>query len=126
MKMLKQHKDKVPENGHWMFRMECRYGELVYDVYGVVKHTPMGCWVVPSWVDCKNDDDINKYKKFIRSGAKKKFCYPTRKEAENAFYFRKYRQILILKKQLEYAEEAFVKVGGKLPVVPKTRSYDYY
>ena len=123
---FKLKEDNVPENGHWMFRMEYIHGELKYNIFGVIKNTPKGCWVVPFWVNPNNQSEIDKYKKFVLTGSGKRFCYPTRKEAENAFYFRKHRQILILKRQLKLAEEAFVKVGGKLPVVPYTTNFNLY
>jgi hypothetical protein len=102
-----------PENSEWMFRAEYG-GDIWYKVFGVIKRTPKGCWVVPEYVNPNNLEDIKKYKRFIRNEGTKKYCYPTRDEADTAFYYRKRKQILILQRQLERAKEAFKSVDGNL------------
>jgi hypothetical protein len=59
--------------------------------YHVLSHTPKGCWIEIAW----------KKKKFILLGARKRYACPTIKEAQTSFFHRKYRQLRILKAQVE-------------------------
>ena len=62
--------------------------------YRVVKETPCGYWI--SFED----------RKWISKTSKKRFAYPTKKEARDSFKARKTRQIEILTKQIDRAKTA--------------------
>jgi len=113
--------ETIPENDIWMFRYEANtyynYNvTLVCNVYVISSRTPKGVWVVPSWVNINDDEDIKLHRKFIRNSGKKKFAYPTRALAKHAFLLRKRRQIEILKAQLRKAEAGYLLAGGTFPL----------
>lgn len=64
--------------------------------YQIIKQTPMGVWIL-----------ANFRKKFVLNHAVKKFAYPTKKLALSSFKARKSRQIEILTRQLNRAQQAF-------------------
>lgn len=80
------------------------YGEYDLDIrikvemYTVDRETPKGYWVRLPYV--------YKGEKWVSNYAKKRFAYPTKREALVSFIARKRRQLLILKYQLEKAEAA--------------------
>lgn len=69
--------------------------ELYCQEFHVTSRTPRGVWISNYGV-----------KRFVLSGAKKRFACPTKLEAIESFIARKRRQIPILTKQLRNAEEA--------------------
>lgn len=69
----------------------------------VTKFTPKGAWI---WVYGE--------KKFILGRAKKKFAYPTRKQALENFIFRKHWQRILSLKRADIALEAERKAGKML------------
>ena len=81
----------------------------------LVRETPCGWWVSPDRhfseqreKELNIEPRYNPYKKrWISKTSRKKFCYPTRREALESFLARKGRQIGILKFQLQGAENAY-------------------
>jgi len=55
-------------------------------------------------------------KKFVLTGATKRFACPTKEEALKSFKARKRRQISILEAQAKHAREALHKAEGRNPV----------
>lgn len=69
---------------------------LLLEDYEVVKKTPRGCWIRPTyWVPPSYKN------KFILDTSQKKFAWPTLEEAKTSFLKRKTRQQLLLQTQLE-------------------------
>ena len=66
-----------------------------------------GCWIVPYHIDHTILDNYEKNKKFVLDKGSKRFAYESRKRAFNSFIIRKFRQIGILKHQLEVANEMY-------------------
>jgi hypothetical protein len=120
--------ESIPENDIWMFRYEAdtyyNYNvTLTCKVYIISSRTLKGVWVVPTWVDLGNEEDIKLHRKFVLNGVGKRFAYPTRDLAKYAFLCRKRRHIEILKSQLNKAESAYIAAGGKLPLTSRTFGY---
>lgn len=72
------------------------YMDVELRKYRIIKHTSKGVWI-----RC----GPNK-KKFVLSSARKRYAWPTRREALISFKARKRRQIEILHAQLDRAKEA--------------------
>lgn len=70
--------------------------EVRVDTYPVLSKTPKGVWL---------DLDIGQ-KRLVLHGTRKQWASPTEREAWEHFRARKRRQILILRTQLRYAEQA--------------------
>ena len=82
-----------------------RYEELRIDKMRIyernftsVKETPCGHWI--------SDDDFPSSKRWVCKTGRKRFAYPTKKEALESLKARKLRQISILEYQLKYAKDA--------------------
>jgi hypothetical protein len=85
-------------------------------VYYGVRQTPCGWWVSQDheYDDQRYKDQEAKFehwnplypKRWVSSSARKRLCYPTRREALHSFIWRKARQIGILRNQLKAAEMA--------------------
>lgn len=100
------------EKDPYLHNVETRIEE---EHYWLVRETPCGWWVSED----KNFDEeaekrlnikprYNPYKKrWISKTSRKKFCYPTRREALESFIARKNCQVGILKFQLQAAENAY-------------------
>jgi hypothetical protein len=113
--------EDLPENDIYMFRydadtyynhntrLECR-------VFIISSRTPKGVWVVPDWTNLNDEEDVKRYRKFVRNDGVKRFAYETRELAKHAFLCRKRRHIEILKSQLKKAEDGYVLAGGTLPI----------
>ena len=116
-------------NDHVLYRYEIsqfqgEYYDIKLDLkeFRIVKETPKGFWIWNGWGIYENylpnefaSRDIDKEydKRMLKEGLKwvsnnctKRFAYPTKKEAQINFKFRKERQIKILKSQLSRAEDA--------------------
>jgi hypothetical protein len=63
--------------------------------YRVIKHTPRGVWLQQPY--CSD-------KKFMLKNAKKRFAYPTKREALISYIARQKRRLLILGSQIEDSE----------------------
>lgn len=104
-----------PSDKNFLYRVAAYHtGEacfLSFDEYKIISKTPKGCWIVPSW--CV-EEEYKKFKKFVLDRGAKKFAYNTRDQALKGFYFRKRRQITILKTQLGRAIKAYELAGGDL------------
>ena len=71
--------------------------EIFYEEYTILKHTPKGVWIEhPQYGHTKG--------KFVLLSGKKRFAYPTKEEALKSLYYRKKRQLIYLKNQVEVAE----------------------
>lgn len=64
------------------------------DIFFLIKETPKGYWIGNDWLE----------KKWVSGKTRKRFAYPTKKEALNSFIARKKRQIKILDSQLHNAK----------------------
>jgi hypothetical protein len=67
--------------------------------FSVIKETPGGYWI--KVLGARNN------KKWVSKYARKRFAYPTEKEAFTSYRARKRRQIEILEARLEQAKEDF-------------------
>lgn len=63
--------------------------------YRVIKHTPKGVWL---------QQPYSPDKKFVLKNAKKRFAYPTKREALISYIARQKRRLLILKSQIKDSE----------------------
>lgn len=61
--------------------------------FPIIKRTPRGCWITLG----------TGKKKFVLGSAKKRYAYPTKREAMEALVYRKSRHIAILRFQLKQA-----------------------
>lgn len=66
--------------------------------FRVVKRTPRGRWIAPTW------DHDARFKKFVLDGVGKRYAYPTREEARASFIIRKQREIQHCAAQLDRAK----------------------
>ena len=129
MSYLKQKDpESIPENDIWMFRYKVdtyyNYGAKLYcEVYVISSKTPKGVWIVPTWVRLDDEEDVKKFRRFVRNEGRKRFAHETRALAKHAFLCRKRRHIGILKVQLKKAEESYVIAGGTLPTPTSDRSW---
>lgn len=80
--------------------------ELTITKYFNTKSTPKGHWVISEWGEFTKPRWVNKT-------AKKRFCYPTKREALYSFCRRKDTQIRILERQLYEAKEG-LRIGTNL------------
>jgi len=79
--------------------------ELVLYKYDLLKETPQGYWIVPDlrWHSLA---DKSKHKRWVHKVSRKRFAYPTKKEALNSFIIRKKKQIIYCKRDMRNAERA--------------------
>lgn len=94
--------------GDILFRCEGnRYSDgdcyLAFYDYAIVKETPCGVWI-----------DLFGKKKFVLSGTRKRYAYPTKKEALESFIKRKSRQVRILAAQHDNAQALYEAGKAKL------------
>lgn len=100
------------------------YYEVKLDLreYRIIRETPKGFWIWIGWGLYENNlpniynegSDAKEYAtkqlkaglKWVSNDSKKRFAYPTKKEAQINFQKRKQRHIKILKSQLSRAEDA--------------------
>jgi hypothetical protein len=91
----------------FFFRFEeVRYANIGIKVnelkYVLVKETPKGYWIKPTW-------DINEdHKKWVSKTSKRRYAYPTKEEAMINFRARKKRQIQILTAKIQNARLALL------------------
>ncbi len=67
--------------------------------YKLVKKTPKGYWICHEW-------ESDTARRWVSATARKRFAYPTEKEAIDGFIARKKRQIKILEANLRHAKVA--------------------
>lgn len=80
-----------------MFRYDL-YGDVIaLNRFSVVRLTPKGAWVRPSWTDIP---------RWVSNTSTKRLCHPTVEEAWVSFYRRKERQLLILNRQIAAVRDA--------------------
>src|ERR1017187_10942745 len=80
----------------------------------MVKETPKGYWIAEQW------DSQATYKKFVLKDGRKRFAYPTREQAFDAYLKRKEKQVTILTHQLDKARMRLVhnKTVGIPEIIP--------
>jgi hypothetical protein len=69
------------------------YAHIELSLYVLLRETPCGYWIAPKWAVNRCSITKEKYKKWISKDSKKRFAYPTKKEALQNFEKRKLRQI---------------------------------
>jgi len=69
----------------------------------VVRITPKGCWIVPTWVSSRDRDDQKLFEKFVLEGRGARHAYPTRELARESFIARKHKEIMYTKRQHDRA-----------------------
>lgn len=82
-----------------LYRYEGGEDRLFVVTYNIVKWTPKGYWIKYS---PKN--------KWVAAEGKKRFAYPTEREAMKGFKYRKKRQIYLLSRSLAYAEDQLCEI----------------
>ena len=85
---------------------------LWLDKFYLEKETSKGYWIVS-----ENPDSIYKHEhaiKWVSKRSKKRFAYPTKKEALNNFIARKYREIKIYEQRIKNAVEQQKEAKKKL------------
>ena len=88
-----------------------RYDSDIHEeVYELVKETPCGYWIVSDYI-YKRDGFLSDYheKKWVSKTTRKRFAYPTKKEALVSFRARKRNQVKHLNNQLTTAKAALHK-----------------
>jgi hypothetical protein len=87
-----------------------RYTDVSYEngpkielsTFKMIKETPCGWWILQHW-----DSEWyvpNENKRWVSKTARKRYAYPTKKEAMTSFEARKIRHLSILKAQALYVE----------------------
>ena len=74
-----------------------------FEVHTVLKRTPKGYWIGPPH---NAFSDFGHRSRWVSDGSRKRFAYPTKKEALFNFVARKVRQMEILGHRLEEAKDA--------------------
>lgn len=97
----------------WGWYGDDQVKKIHLDIYVSVKETKCGYWIVPKDLVSYSFDNIldderlmKKEKKWISKDSKKRFAYPTKKEALYNFKKRKEKQVHIMSRQLEGVLEA--------------------
>jgi hypothetical protein len=79
----------------------------------VIKHTPKGVWLQRPYVGDKT---------FVLKDAKKRFAYPTKREALISYIARQKRRLSILRSQIEDSEMGLCVAGRMLLEMPETNA----
>lgn len=82
---------------------------LEYTEYSLLKETPNGYWIVPGDSEYYLERSIviaNSVKKWIPKQSKKRFAYPTKKEALDNFIYRTKKRIDFLATDLQAYQRA--------------------
>jgi hypothetical protein len=96
-------------------------------IFYVIKETPQGYWVVPSWcIPLPSEDGCKEHRRWVSKDSRKRYCYPSDREAWVSFQARQARRLGILREQLKEAEAAVkletpqdsVRVEGRRPCFP--------
>lgn len=83
--------------------MSTEHGVKLWEwVFTVIKETPCGYWIT----GYDNSFGVNYRSRWVSKTSRKRFAYPTRKEALVGLKARKIRQIEILSGHLEQAQQA--------------------
>lgn len=83
------------------YSIYCDEGPSVYlEEFDMIKETPCGWWIQPAGDIWRGGD----YKRWVSKTARKRYAYPTKKEALTSFKAKKVRQISILRAHLCGAE----------------------
>jgi len=86
------------------YRYDIQYSEVHLDVivstFKLVKETPCGYWI------CQDTYYFSLEKRWISKTSRKRYAYPTKKEALNSFIIRKQRQIKHCTRDLGNAKQA--------------------
>ena len=82
------YNDDYPSSGYVGTKLELQE-------YSLVKETPKGYWI------SYGDSDFHGFQKWVSKTSRKRFAYPTEKEALNNFIIRTTRRAEILRTQLD-------------------------
>lgn len=115
VEVKKPERKKFYRYDNWYHVTELGYvkNRIEEEVFYGIRATPCGWWV--HWdkhyseADEKTVFHSSSYgrKRWISNTSRKRFCYPTRREALNSFIIRKSRQIGILENQIEAAKMSY-------------------
>jgi hypothetical protein len=81
--------------------------------FTAIKETPCGCWVLPAQgaafvlASGSLPDWAKRSRRFVLKTSRKKYCYPTKEEAWEAYRIRKARALGYAKARLEAAQGAY-------------------
>lgn len=75
---------------------------MILHKYNVIKHTKCGVWLDTGYGG----------KRFVLSGARKRYALPTLEEAKKSFRARKEKQLKILKAQVQKIESAIWEIDN--------------
>lgn len=91
------------KTGDILYRAEPDYrGESIdYTEHVIIRETAKCVFVIRSGFETYNW--AKRTQKRITKGARKRYAYPTKKEALQSFYVRKHREVEILERRLEIA-----------------------
>lgn len=78
------------------------------EVFYLISETPKGFWIAYEW------DNSSEYKRWIPKTSKKRFAYPTIKEALESFKARKLSQEKILTRQLNNCKKCLERIKRPL------------
>lgn len=93
---------------HYLYRYESSSSSSYVDlqVFIITRATPEGWWCLPAWVYQMGHDEWERLeRKWVSNSARKRYCYPTKKEAWESYRIRKYWRVKHLTRQLEKAHE---------------------
>jgi len=99
--------------------------KVEYDTYEVVKETPCGYWIVHEYDIPLYDYDIKRryflkdHTRWVHKHSRKRYAYPTKKEALNSLIIRRTRQVDILKARLDQANMELAVAKGIKPTTFK-------
>lgn len=85
------------------YRYTYEYGGLVLNTFDFIRETPQGYWIKSSetW---KSPPE-----RWIPKVSRKRYAYPTKKEALNSYIIRSRRRVSILIDQTDYTSEGIKK-----------------
>lgn len=89
--------------------------------FEVIKETPQGYWILEKRIySFQIDMDDEEKKKWVSKHGRKRFAFPTHKEALEHFQFRKRAQIRHLESQLHWAKMALKKANeeSEIELIP--------
>lgn len=103
---------------------DCIAPDIFLEEWPVVKTTPKGVWLKPFWANGWALESGELRWVSVNVDMKKRFAYPTKKEALAAYVHRKNRQITILEHQLGCAK-AYLETAlhPETPAWLETHSY---
>jgi len=83
--------------------------QLHLSKFRIFSHTPKGVWILIEGGKLQNHKWIQN-KKWVSNTSRKRFAYPTKKEALESLLYRKESQIAIIERQLKIAKAVIQKI----------------